>query len=209
MFDLADIPNQSLSEVKPESFIFTRENSIPESSCAEMIKLFEDHPEEQYPGAIGKGVDTEISKSTDLFISNPDLSHWAPFDSMLFQALSTACEELRGSFPGLDVIGLYRDKGYQMQRTLTNEFYLWHVDGSAQSVSDRFMVCIWYLNDDFEGGHTDFKHQDVSIKPVPGKLLMFPPFWTHLHQGCPVLRGTKYIVTTWLVYQENPNAVVS
>ena len=187
-----------LSEVKPESFIFERKFSIPESSCREIIALAEQHPEEMYQGLIGKGVDLDICRSSDLYISNPKAPHWAPYDKLFFDALSEASEELRGHFPGLDVIGQWEDCGYQLQRTETGEFYHWHVDGSAMQVADRFMVCFWYLNDDFEGGHTDFKHQDISIKPVTGKMLMFPPFWTHLHQGCLVTSGTKYIVTTWL-----------
>ena len=60
---------------------------------------------------------------------------------------------------------------------------------------------IWYLNDlDGKGGATEFANQEVSIQPETGKLLLFPPFWTHLHRGATLHAGRKYIATTWVVF---------
>ncbi len=59
----------------------------------------------------------------------------------------------------------------------------------------------WYLNSvDGEGGQTEFKYQDIQIQPEAGKLLLFPPFWTHLHRGKLLQSGQKYIATTWVVF---------
>ena len=47
---------------------------------------------------------------------------------------------------------------------------------------------------------TDFSYQEVQIRPEAGKLLLFPPFWTHEHRGAVLEKGVKYIATTWVVF---------
>ncbi len=69
----------------------------------------------------------------------------------------------------------------------------------------RFLVAFFYLNDVEEGGETGFKYNRnqeplLKVKPETGKLLMFPPFWTHPHIGYPPISGTKYIIGTYLHY---------
>ncbi|MFL2562965.1 MAG: 2OG-Fe(II) oxygenase [Arenicellales bacterium] len=72
------------------------------------------------------------------------------------------------------------------------EFYRWHVDSGPGPLSQRQLVAIWYLNTVSEsGGATEFFHQRVQVRPEAGKLLLFPPFWTHLHQGETVGAGSQ------------------
>ena len=81
------------------------------------------------------------------------------------------------------------------------EFYHWHIDGGSHEMSHRQLVAIWYLNDvEGPGGETEFRHQAVKVTPEEGKLLLFPPFWTHEHRGAVLERGVKYIATTWVVF---------
>jgi len=30
------------------------------------------------------------------------------------------------------------------------------------------------------------------------KVILFPPFWTHVHRGVTLARDVKYIATTWI-----------
>jgi len=91
--------------------------------------------------------------------------------------------------------------GYQLQRSAPGEFYRWHVDSGPGPLSQRQLVAIWYLNTVSEpGGVTEFFHQQIRVRPEAGKLLLFPPFWTHLHQGDTVSAGHKYIATTWVCF---------
>ena len=55
-----------------------------------------------------------------------------------------------------------------------------------------------YLSDVEEGGETNLPRQNIKSKPKAGRLLMFPPYWTHPHQGEKVIKGTKYILMTYL-----------
>ncbi|MCY4305563.1 MAG: 2OG-Fe(II) oxygenase, partial [Aestuariivita sp.] len=71
----------------------------------------------------------------------------------------------------------------------------------SHDFSNRQLVAIWYLNDvSGPGGETEFLVQQVCIKPEQGKLLLFPPFWTHEHRGVVLQEGVKYIATTWIVF---------
>jgi hypothetical protein len=42
--------------------------------------------------------------------------------------------------------------------------------------------------------------QEVLIRPAQGKLVLFPPFWTHVHRGVTLRAGVKYIATTWVCF---------
>ena len=63
---------------------------------------------------------------------------------------------------------------------------------------------IVYLNDDFEGGETEFIKLEQIVKPQIGKGLM----WTNmkdgkcldesLHAGLPVTKGVKWILIIWI-----------
>ena len=79
-----------------------------------------------------------------------------------------------------------------------------HVDvlkGSKKYFSSkRFLVFILYLSDVEEGGETTMLRYNIKCKPKIGRLLMFPPFWTHPHKGEKVIRGTKYIIMSYLHY---------
>lgn len=54
-----------------------------------------------------------------------------------------------------------------------------------------------YLNDDYEGGETEFLYQKKRINPKRGRLIIWPSGFTHTHRGGLVLKGTKYIITGW------------
>jgi hypothetical protein len=76
-----------------------------------------------------------------------------------------------------------------------------HVDVGDYATARRFLAFIVYLNDDFVGGETNMITHNNMIKPKKGSLVMFPPLWTHFHQGCPVTSGNaKYILGSYLHY---------
>jgi len=189
----------TIREVKPGSFIFEKSHSLPADVCAEMIRRFEHHRDDQYQGRIGQqaGLDTGIKKSTDMVISGKD--SWRDIDKTLFQTLGIAVREFREAFAFFN--GPFKDMGYAVQRTEPGEFYHWHIDGGSHEFADRQLVAVWYLNDVAgPGGETEFLYQQVTIKPQQGKLLLFPPFWTHEHRGVTLQQGAKYIATTWVVF---------
>lgn len=189
----------TIQEAKPYTFIFEKRQALPDFLCRDMIQRFEAHADEQYQGRIGQTVhmDRSIKKSTDLVVSGKP--HWKDVDSNLFRSLGLAMKEFREAFPYFK--GPFKDMGYAIQRTLPGEHYHWHIDGGSHEFSQRQLVAVWYLNDvPGPGGETEFLFQDVKIRPEEGKLLLFPPFWTHEHRGVTLEQGVKYIATTWVVF---------
>jgi prolyl 4-hydroxylase len=68
----------------------------------------------------------------------------------------------------------------------------------------RTWTAMAFLNTPEDGGRTQFTELDISVRPIAGTLLV----WNNLtpegdinklsmHQGMPVIAGTKYILTKW------------
>jgi hypothetical protein len=96
---------------------------------------------------------------------------------------------------------------FRMKRYLPNDRdeFRYHVDVQDYATARRFLVYFFYLNDVEEGGETAFQHNRKSpilakVKPTKGRLLMFPPLWTHPHIGMKPISGPKYIIGGYLHY---------
>jgi Rps23 Pro-64 3,4-dihydroxylase Tpa1-like proline 4-hydroxylase len=198
-FDKTVKPLQTIREVAPNSFIFERANALPDAFCDQLIERFEANPQLHHEGRIGQTQDknTAIKKTTDLVVSGrPD---WQDVDQMFFRCTAAALNEFKRTYPYF--AGPFKDMGYQVQRYREAEYYHWHIDGGSHQFSQRQLVMLWYLNDvPGPGGETDFLYQQVSVRPERGKLVMFPPFWTHEHRARVLQQGVKYIATTWIVF---------
>ena len=192
--------DKRLMEAKPGSFIFEFTNSISSANCKDIINRFESSESDHYQGRVGQTFEenADIKKSTDMVISGKD--SWKDIDELLFTSLAKALSGVKKQFDFFT--GPFKDIGYAVQRTKPGEFFHWHVDSGSHQFSDRQLVAIWYLNDVVgPGGETEFLNQDVKIKPEAGKLILFPPFWTHEHRGVTLQKGIKYIATTWVVFK--------
>ena len=62
----------------------------------------------------------------------------------------------------------------------------------------RVLAIQYYFNDVAQGGETEFQYQSVKVKPVQGRVVIFPTLWTYLHRGARVLNGPKYICTNFM-----------
>lgn len=66
---------------------------------------------------------------------------------------------------------------------------------------DRVGTGIFYLNDDFNGGETNFPKLGVSIKPKAGSFLYFKQCydeatnWSTIHESTKIRSGTKWIAS--------------
>ncbi|MGJ8691746.1 MAG: 2OG-Fe(II) oxygenase [Thalassotalea sp.] len=74
-----------------------------------------------------------------------------------------------------------------------------HKDG-RQKINDNetLFTFLIYLNDNYTGGNTEFRSENLSIQPKVGSALCFEHHeW---HQGSVVTSGIKYILRTDVVY---------
>ena len=181
-------------------FIYIEENTLSKDFCNHCIKKFE-NDDRKCIGVFNNGnsgmpvVDSTVKQSTDLYISSE--SDWNEENLTFDKSLSkhyesyvdkTFSEEYRNDFRA-------RSKGFQIQRTEPGQFYRYHSD----SYRDRLVTYIWYLNDIFEDGYTEFEF-GLKVQPRTGKILLFPATWQYLHRGYPPKSETKYLCTGWLYF---------
>ncbi len=191
----------SIREVVPHSFIFEKKNALPDFLCDDMVARFEANEADQYQGRVGVDMNsnTDLKKTTDVIASGK--SHWKDVDNNLFRSLAMALKEFKEIYPYFSDMSRFKDMGYNLQRYQEGEYYHWHVDSDNLGIASRQLVALWYLNDVEEGGTTDFLFQKASVTPEKGKLMLFPPFWTHEHRAGVVTKGVKYIATTWITFR--------
>jgi predicted 2-oxoglutarate/Fe(II)-dependent dioxygenase YbiX len=192
---------QKIKEVKPNSFIFEVKDALPDFLCDDIVTRFEANEADQYAGRVGAAMNsnTSLKKTTDLIASGKE--HWKDVDNNLFRSLAMALKEFKDIYPYFGDMSRFKDMGYNLQRYREGEYYHWHVDADNEALAPRQLVALWYLNDVEEGGETDFIFQDASVTPEKGKLMLFPPFWTHEHRAGVVTKGVKYIATTWITFR--------
>ncbi len=183
-------------EIQKGSSIFIGDGMLPPEACQEMIQRFE-HDHRHRASALGENrVDPNFRLGTEMNLS--DYDDWANFDRLLLSSLNFALNDIANILPFLSPRLIFRDEGYVLQRVKPGEYYHWHYDFMFDQQRSRHLSVIWYLNDIDDGGETEFKYQNVAIRPKRGRMAVFPPYWSHLHRGRSPVEETKYIVTTWI-----------
>jgi len=191
-----------------EKFVYVNENSLSIEICNEIINLFE-NDDTKRPGETMRGIFKHVKDTSDLDIYNNE-PKWSKINNLLINELQYNCtkyvencyEFFRNksidyrplSFNHLDIIAL------QIQKYIKKEGkYIYHHDGSIdyKNQSKRVLTYLWYLNTVNEGGETEILG-NIKIKPVAGKLLLFPACWTFPHSGLTPISNDKYILTGWL-----------
>jgi hypothetical protein len=87
---------------------------------------------------------------------------------------------------------------WRFYRYEPGEYFKWHKDGTFQRTEreESMLTFLIYLNQDFEGGSTEFKWE--TVQPETGLALVFPH--RMLHQGATIGAGCKYVLRTDVMY---------
>ncbi len=114
----------------------------------------------------------------------------------ILDAVRLCLEEYVSWFPFLKEWN-FHSSGCLLQKTIpTHGYHNFHSESGELTNASRTLVWSVYFND-VEQGETEFLYQKQRIKPVEGRVVIFPGSFTHLHRGNPPL-NTKYIATGWL-----------
>jgi hypothetical protein len=69
----------------------------------------------------------------------------------------------------------------------------------------RIRTCLVYLNDDFEGGETEFPKLGIKFRGRTGEALVFDNVGANgigdmntVHAGLPPVRGEKWLLSQWI-----------
>lgn len=125
------------------------------------------------------------------------------FDTDLAETL---WKRVKGFIP--EEIGSYNAEGlnemFRIYRYTKGQQFRMHRDGSYRRSDQEcsFYSFIIYLNDDFEGGETEFRRL-FTVEPKKGTALIF--LHPHLHEGKELIEGVKYVLRTDIMYKVGRN----
>ena len=172
--------------------IFVVDDFIDKNCCKKLLELELEYKHSE----ISSGLNKNIRKSfTAILDENNNL--YKQINSKIFNFFSTSKEYL---------------ENLQIQKYECDGEYKEHFDARSNLLkkNQRKYSLIIYLNKDYEGGETYFTRINISIKPEIGRLLVFQNCLNHtnyahpnsLHKGNRVIKGTKYILNSWLFQNE-------
>ncbi|MGD8384878.1 MAG: 2OG-Fe(II) oxygenase, partial [Lysobacterales bacterium] len=181
------------------SFIRVYDNALAPSLCDEMVARFEkDTLHQTGPGGAQPGshhVDN-VSKWTELDIQ--ELEDWNDILETLLQAITRYAERYAEDcqvwMPPRAKLEHFRIKRYLPNNA---DQFQPHVDVDCLVHAKRFLVLFWYLTDVAEGGETYFNDLNIGVKPVKGRMLMFPPYWMYPHTAISPRSSAKYILGSY------------
>jgi hypothetical protein len=82
----------------------------------------------------------------------------------------------------------------------------WHSEVFPQAGHNdalhRILLFMFYLNDVDEGGETEFFYQHIKVKPKAGSMVIAPAYFTHTHRGNVPVSNNKYILTSWVLFNQ-------
>lgn len=199
-----------------ENYFYINKNSISKELCNDIIHMFEEDSN-KYEGRTAGGLDKDIKDTLDFQIPKIADYKWSKTRQFLEKELEKnikiyvknindamkTCEESSSSkykvfenFVTFDTIQIQK---YTKQKGR----YVYHQDFSTDWANKKYRVItfLWYLNDVYEGGETEF-WTTYKVKPEAGKLLFFPATWTYPHRGMMPISNDKYIITGWIFLNE-------
>ena len=179
-----------------EDFIRIYDNVISPDFSKQLIAMFEENPQ-HYEEIVLEGHRSFHQ------VNLQQHEEWKPFVEALQQVFyrhisqyMTDCNITDKMFPER-----FAFEQFRMKRYLPNDTDQFddHVDVGNLDTARRFLVFFLYL-DMNKGGHTEFPQFGISVPPATGRMLMFPPMWTHLHAGRKPIDKPKYIIGSYLHY---------
>ena len=190
------------------TFIKVYDNVLTEEFCRDVCQKLDRDPRKKL-GVFGPSLksDPNFKSSLDLKISW--FPEWKEEDGIFFMSISECLKKYQediqtdtsGKFSFAYEDDTYADTGYLVKVYKPGGHYDWHQDYVIDPYYGvRELTFIWYLNDDFDEGETEFCN-GKKITPKTGRLLIFPSNWMYVHRGCRVKNNNKYIATGWYHHQ--------
>lgn len=178
-------------ELHPQIFLI--ENFLSHEECNQYIKIAEEKVfEEAKIGIHGQQLMNKGVRNNDrLMIFDKS---WA---QELFERADIFLPKVHEEYKLLDFNEMFR-----MYKYTPGQRFKMHRDGSfiRNEEEKSFYTFLIYLNDDFEGGETDFENL-FTVVPKKGTALVF--YHPQRHEGKMLISGTKYVLRTDVMYSNN------
>ena len=190
-----------VQQIKPSlqsSFIHIVPNALTPEQCDNVVARFDADPRKQQ-SRTSRGVNPKVRTGTMLPI--PVDGDWTDISTLVEATFYKFLPDYVATYPVLE--SLVRPDRSMLTSPLIEKInpgqgFTWHIDAGPAGTQDRILSSIIYLRDVSDGGMTEFPYQQIATKSIKGSMVIFPPFWTHLHRGAPPARETKYNITNFL-----------
>jgi|TARA_R100000482_G_scaffold91003_2_gene37405 predicted 2-oxoglutarate/Fe(II)-dependent dioxygenase YbiX len=142
--------------------------------------------------------DKEIRNTTIWHLKNLDENslttiHWANFFLNTFYKYINKYQE------NTKTVGSVTIDDIQLLKYTEGGHYVFHID-HARPIP-RTLSCIFFINDNYEGGDLIFETPDKShnlkIDRVANRMIIWPSNFLYPHCVTPVKKGTRYSVVSW------------
>jgi hypothetical protein len=197
--------------INPAIGINIYRNAIPKSDCAKHISTLESHLNGQtkwtWQGAqVTNSADvvTDARNAKDFKFNSKGLGPRDEENAALYDMHSEIFNIVR---PCVDDYGRYWGVGMRAYEAFNfvkyegaGTHFKIHADHGPTYVTTVSIVA--YLNDDYEGGEIWFPRFDVTIKPEPGDIVVFPSTYIYEHASKDMISGTKYSVVIMSDYND-------
>lgn len=182
-------------------YIRTYDAHLQPDLCAKMIGSF--HAMERFQKRNGRGIRAGLEHSgwSELNVTRlSDAAFLGMFRQFIDAALAHYNHDVGLAIP-VPNSARFSDLVMKRYRPGGQERFQLHFD-AVNHLASRYLVLLWYLNDVTEGGETFFPQLDVRVATKTGRLLIFPPYWMYQHEGLPPRSSDKYILSTYLMFED-------
>ena len=170
------------------------DNIIPDDICQKLICIFETNVQHQhFINHNNCPCFTQVNLNQ---VSSDNVRLLIPFLADVYQRYRKDTKNFYS--PPLKELEEFRIKRYN---TSGDERFDEHVDVTDYDSSLRAVAFLFYLNDN--DGNTVFSRHGLNIRPVSGRVIIFPPTWDYPHTGLPPKSNSKYIMSTYIHYGKN------
>jgi len=163
--------------------------------CDRLVHLAEGIGFDAAPITTGRGfvMAPEVRNNTRVMLDD------APRAEAMWRRLSPWTAARRGA---CDAVGL--NERLRFYRYAPGQFFRWHHDGAfhRDGRERSLLTAMLYLNEDFEGGTTDFDAGDRELRVVPERGLVLLFEHRLRHQGAPVTKGRKYVLRSDVMFRD-------
>jgi hypothetical protein len=190
-----------------KDFIGIYDGYIPDEACDQAVKLFKKYQEfnKVFSRFSTEGVTQDFKNDKQLFVTPDVLTDQFHVNKLKLlmvnfdMALRHYYTETNvKKYTAEDITTDY----VKIQKTLPAQgYHVWHVEHGQGENQKRVLVYSIYLNTVEDGGETEFLYQSQRVKPVKGRIVIWPAGFPYVHRGNPPLSGEKYIVTSWINYK--------
>jgi hypothetical protein len=173
--------------------IWTQDQVLRPEECSALIAKIEAVGCVPAPITTARGFEMrpDVRNNTRAMFDDPEMA------GLLFQ-------RVRDRLPArmcLDMTPIGANERFRCYRYERGERFAPHYDGAfiRDANEESLLTFMIYLNEEFEGGETNFLDFELSIRPRTGLGL----FFQHrlLHEGAPIISGKKYVVRSDIMYR--------